>query len=121
MNKNLGLFIDIYIYIYIYEFTKLLSTSIHGYLKKRKKEKKNPLGSRDNNISNYRPGENEKKYHRRKKKKKKKKEKANFVTPVEKNQEIYNQLVKRKKKHRKMLQRYNYRECSIQSRANYKN
>ena len=46
-----------YIYIYIYIFTNLLSTSIHGYQEKRKKKRP---GTRDNNISNYRPGEKEK-------------------------------------------------------------
>ena len=48
---------------------------------------------------------------------KKKKEKANLVTPIEKNQDIRNQLVKRTKTHRKMLQCYNYKECSILGRA----
>ena len=38
-----------------------------------------------------------------------KKEKTNFVTPVEKNQEICSQLVKRTKTYRKMLQCYYYR------------
>ena len=57
----------------------------------RKKEK-NPPGTRDKNISNHRPGEKEKIS------KDKKKEKANPVTPVEKNQEICSQLVKRKLK-----------------------
>ena len=41
----------------MYVFTNLLSTSIHGYQKKRKK--KLP-GTRDKNISNHRPGEKEK-------------------------------------------------------------
>ena len=52
---------------------------------------------------------------------KKKEEKSNLVTPIEKNQEIRNQLVKRTKAHRKMLRCYNYKECSILDRANYKN
>ena len=39
----------------------------------------------------------------------KKKEKANFVKLVEKNEEIFSQLVKRTKTHRKMLQCYNYK------------
>ena len=58
-----------------------------------------------------------KKYHRTKKKKKKekKKEKANFVTPVEKNQEICSQLVKRKRKiRRKYLQCYNYKSAQYE-------
>ena len=96
-----------YIYIYIYIYTNLQSSSIHCYQEKRKK--KTPV-SRDNNILNYRPGKKEKNIIGQKKKK------ANFVKPVEKNGEICNQLVKRKRKtHRKMLQCYNYRECSIQS------
>ena len=49
-----------------------------------------------------------------------KKEMANLVPPIEKNQEIRNQLVKRTKTHRKMLQCYNYKDCSILGRANYK-
>ena len=43
---------------YIYIFTNLLSTSIHGYQKKKKK--KPPSGTRDKNISNHRPGEKRK-------------------------------------------------------------
>ena len=39
----------------MYIFTNLISTSIHGYQKK----KKTP-GTRDKNISNYRPREKEK-------------------------------------------------------------
>ena len=47
-----------YIYIYIYIlFTNLISTSIHGTSKKRKK--KTP-GTRDKNISNHNSGEKEK-------------------------------------------------------------
>ena len=46
------LYIYIYIYVYIYN---LLSTSIHGY-QKEKKRKKSPSGTRDKNISNHRPG-----------------------------------------------------------------
>ena len=38
--------------MYIYIFTNLLSTSIHGY-----QRKKTPSGTRDKNISNYHPGE----------------------------------------------------------------
>ena len=48
--SNIYLSIIIIIYIYI----NLLSTSIHGYQKKRKK---NPPGVRNQNISNHRPGE----------------------------------------------------------------
>ena len=77
------------IYIYIYIFTNLLSTSIHGYQEKRKKKKTLP-GTRDKNISNHRPGEKRKNIIGQKK------EKANSVAPVEKNQEICSQLVKRK-------------------------
>ena len=55
-----------------------------------RKKKKTP-GTRDKNISNHRPGEKEKNIIG------KKKEKANPVAPVEKNQEICSQLVKRKK------------------------
>ena len=106
-----------YIYIYIYIYIYLLTYFLPAFTVTRKKEKKKTPGTRDNNISNYRPREKEKKYHRTKKK-----EKANFVILVEKNQEICNQLVKRKiKTHRKLLQCYNYQECSIQSRTNYKN
>ena len=47
----------IYIYIYIYIFTNLISTSIHGTIKKTKKK---TSGTRDNSISNHRPGEKEK-------------------------------------------------------------
>ena len=61
--------------------------------KKKKKEKK-PSGTRDKNISNHRPGEKRKNVIGQKKKK----EKTNPVTPVEKNQEMCSQLVKRKLK-----------------------
>ena len=103
----------IYIYIYLLIYYLLAFTVT-------KKKKKNLLEFRDNKS---RMGKNhclgkKKKDHREKKKKK---EKANFVTPVEKNQEICNQLVKRTKIHRKMLQCYNYKKCSILNRANYKN
>ena len=47
----------IYLSIYIYIFTNLISTSIHGI---RKKRKKNPSGTRDKSISNHCPGEKEK-------------------------------------------------------------
>ena len=56
----------------------------------RKKEKKTP-GTRDKNISNHRPGENKKNIIGQKKK-------ANPITPLEKNQDICSQLVKRKLK-----------------------
>ena len=71
-----------YIYIYIY----ILSTSIHGYQKKRKKKRQ----EQEIKISSITARGKLKKYHRTKK------EKANPVTPVEKNQEICSQLVKRK-------------------------
>ena len=48
-------------------------------------------------MSNY-PVEKEKNIIGQKEKKKKRKEKANFVTTVEKNQVMCNQLVKRKRK-----------------------
>ena len=54
--------IYIYIYIYIYIFTNLISTSIHGTRKK-------PSGTRDNSISNHRPGEKKRKIYRSKRKK----------------------------------------------------
>ena len=47
-----------HIYIYIYIFTNLISTSIHGTRKKKRKKK--PPGTRDKSISNHRPGEKEK-------------------------------------------------------------
>ena len=47
---------DIYIYIYIYIYTNLISTSIHGTRKKKKK----PPGTTDKNISNHRSREKEK-------------------------------------------------------------
>ena len=72
-----------------------------------KKKKKTPEFG-DNNISRITV---------QRKKKKVIKEKANLVTPIEKNQEIHNQLVKRTKPHHKMLQSYNYKECSILGRA----
>ena len=99
---------SVYIYIYIYIFTK--STTIHG----DKKKKKNPPEFRDNNILITAWGKKKKFIGR-------KKEKANFITPVEKNQEICNQLVKRTKTHHKMLQCYNYKKCSILNKAIYKN
>ena len=59
-------------------------------------KKKKPARIRDNNISQITDG--------KKKSYREKKERANLVTPIEKNQEICNQLVKRTKTHRKMLQ-----------------
>ena len=94
-----------HVYIYIYILTNLLSTSIHGDIEKEKKNAKIQIYKISNHLSGV----------------KKKKEKANFVTPVEKNQEICHQLVKRTKTQRKMLQCYNYKKCSILNRANYKN
>ena len=55
------------VYIYIYIFTNLLSTSIHGYQEKRKK---NPPGTRDKKISRITARGKKKKYHRTKNKKK---------------------------------------------------
>ena len=78
---------SLYIYIYIY----LLTYSLPAFRVTRKKEKKTPV-SRDNNISNYPPGEKKNIIGQ------KKKEKANFVTRVEKNHEKWNQLVKIKRK-----------------------
>ena len=40
----------------MYIFANLISTSIHGY---QKKKKKIPSGTRDKNISNHRLGEKE--------------------------------------------------------------
>ena len=54
------------------------------------KEEKNPPGTTDKSISNHRPGKKEKILLV------KKKEKANLVRPLEKNQGICSQLVKRK-------------------------
>ena len=101
---------DIYIYIY----TNLLSTSIHGY---QEKKEKSPRQEQEIKISRI--------IARGKKniigqKKKKKKEKANSVTPVEKNQEICSQLVKRKIK--PTVKRYNASITRVlnTSGANYK-
>ena len=91
--------------MYIYILTNLLSTSIHGDKEKEFRDKKSRITA----------------WGKKKKIIGEKKEKANFVTPVEKNQEICNQLVKRTKTHRKMMQCYNYKKCSILNRANYKN
>ena len=77
----------IYIYIYIYIFTNLLSTSIHGY------QKKKPSGTRNKNISNHRPGEKRKKCHRTKRKKR-----PTLSYQSKTNQEMCSQLVKRKLK-----------------------
>ena len=63
-------------FYYIY----ILTYYLPAFTFTRKKEKKTP-GSRDNNISNYNPGEKEK---ISKNKKKKKKKKANFVTRLKK-------------------------------------
>ena len=82
-------YICIYVYISVYEYMYLLTYYLPAFTVTRKKEKKTP-GTRDKNNSNHRPGEKRKKYQRTKK------EKANSVTPVEKNQEICSQLVKRK-------------------------
>ena len=91
------------IYIYIYIFTNLLSTSIHGYQEKRKKTRQ----EQEIKISRITDWEKKKKYHRTKKK-----EKANSVTPVEKNQEICSQLVKRKIKPTVNAAMLQLQECS---------
>ena len=103
ISKNINIYI--YIYIYIYIFTNLLSTSIHGYQEKRKKTP----GTRDKKITNHRPGEKRKNIIGQKKK-----EKANSVTPVEKNQEICSQLVKRKIKPTVNAAMLQLQECSTQ-------
>ena len=88
--------------IYIYIYTNLISTRIHGT---RKKEKK-PLVTRDKSISNHRPGGKEKILSV------KKKEKANLVRPLEKNQGIRSQLVKRKLKPSANPAMLQLQECS---------
>ena len=72
-------------YLLIYIFTNLLTNSVYG---DKEKEKNARVIER-------------------------KKEKANLVTPIDKNQEIRNQLVK-------LLRCYNYKECSIQGRAKFR-
>ena len=80
----------IYLYLYIYIFINFLTKSTYG---DRQKEKTLPEFG-DKNISRITVrGKKKKKSYRGKKK-----EKANLVTPIEKNQEIRNRLVKRKKK-----------------------
>ena len=96
-------------------YTNLLSASIHCYQEKRKKTP----GSKNNNISNYRPGDKEKSHRTKKKKKKKRKGQLRY-TSWKKSRDMQSVGQKKKKTHSKMLQCYNYRECSIQSRANYK-
>ena len=100
----------------MYVFTNLQSTSIHGYQAKRKKP---PPGTRDKNISNHRPGGKRKNIIGQKKKKKE--EKANFVTPVEKNEEICSSLVKRKIKLTAKCLNASITRVLNTSRANYKN
>ena len=99
------------IYIYIYIFTNLLSTSIHGY---QEKEKKTPE-FRDNNIPNHCLGGKEKKNWG------KNKERANFVTSVEKNQEICSELVKRTKTTIKCCNDIITNSAQYKSRDNYRN
>ena len=101
----------IYIYIYIY----LLTYNLPAFTVTRIKEKKTP-GSRDNNISNFRPGEKEKNIIGQKKRKGQLRH-----TSWKKSRDMQSVGQKKKKTHRKMLQCYNYRECSIHSRANSKN
>ena len=95
-----------------FEAINLLSTSIHGYQAKRKK--KTP-GTRDKNISNHRQGEKRKNIIGQKK------EKANFVTPVEKKQEICSQLVKRKIEPTVKCRYATITKVLNTSRTNYKN
>ena len=76
-------------YIYVYIFTNLISTSIHGTRKKKRKKSRQEQEIKVSRIT------------ARGKKKKlwvKKKEKANLVRPLEKNQGIRSQSVKRKLK-----------------------
>ena len=80
-------YVCVCIYIYIY----ILIYYLPAFTVTKKKRKKNPPGTRDKNISNHRPGKKEKNIIGQK-------EKANPVTPVEKNQEICSKLVKRKLK-----------------------
>ena len=103
-KEVLYLFATIYIYIYIYIYTNLISTSIHGYQKKRKNP---PPGTRDKNrnISNHRPRGKRKNIIGQK-------ERTNPVTPVEKNQEICSQLVKRKLKPSVNTAMLQLQECS---------
>ena len=54
-----------FIYIYIYIYSNLISTSIHGT---RKKKKKPWPGTREKSISNHRPGEKEKNFGSKRKK-----------------------------------------------------
>ena len=92
-----------YIYIYIYIYIYLLTYYLLAFTVTRKKKKKRQnLEITISWITAW--GEKGKKFWGGKKK-----EKANFITPVEKNQEICSQLVKRTKTHHKMLQSYNYK------------
>ena len=84
-------------YIYIYIFTNLLSTSIHGY---REKRKKNPPGTRDKNISNQRPREKIKNIIGQKKKKKKRKGQLRH-TSWKKSRDMQSVGQKKNKTHRK--------------------
>ena len=98
---------DTHTHIYIYIHTNLLHNSVYGD-KEKEKDRQNSV------ITIYLeslPGEKRKNVTERKK------EKANLVTPIEKNQEIRNQWVKRTSTHRKMLRCYNYKDCSILGRA----
>ena len=87
--------------MYIHIYICLLTYNLPAFTVTR--EKTPPAEFRDNNILNHCLGKKEKFFGE------KNKEKANFVTPVEKNQEICNPLVKRTKTHRKMLQFYYYK------------
>ena len=90
----------------------LLTYYLPAFMVTRKKEKKKTPGSR-NNISNYRPGEKRKKIIGQKKRKG-----QLCHTSWKKSRDLQSVGQKKKKTHHKMLQCYNYRECSIQSRAN---
>ena len=82
-QAQVGAYVYIYIYIYIYIY--LLIYYLPAITVTRKKEKKKRQ-EQEIKISRITARGKKKKYHRTKKKKRK--EKANFVTPVEKNQEI---------------------------------
>ena len=79
----ISIYLYIYIYIYIYIFPNLISTSIHGYQKKEKKHQEQEIKYLESPPGGKILLD-------------KKKEKANPVTPIEKDKEICSQLVKRK-------------------------
>ena len=104
--------------MHIYVFTNLQSTSIHGYQEKRKKNRQD-LEIIISRITARGKKEKSKKIIGQKKKKKKWKGQLRH-TSFKKSRDMPSVGQKKKQTHRKMLQCYNYRECSIQSRANYK-